>query len=98
MNSSETVEPLYGSSGGSHPLARFTNRLKTYGPQVVEELVAGLEGLRLVVDLGAGSGRDLQIVKRFHPNAQLVAIEAGHKYAGTFAGNGGSDLCCEHRT
>jgi len=86
MSSSETVEPLFGSSGGSHPLARFTDQLETYGPQVVEQLVRGLEGLQLVADLGAGSGRDLQIVRRFHPKAQLIAVEAGQEYAGALRG------------
>ena len=92
MNSSETVKPLFGSSGGSHPLAKFTDQLETYGPQVVEELVSGLKSLQLIVDLGAGSGRDLQIVRRFHPTAQLVAIEAGQEYAGALQGK--ADRIC----
>lgn len=86
MTSSETVEPLFGSSGGSHLLARFTDQLETYGPQVVQQLVRGLGNLELVADLGAGSGRDLQIVRRFHPEAQLIAIEAGQEYAGSLQG------------
>lgn len=86
MSSSETVEPLFGSSGGSHLLARFTDQLETYGPQVVEQLVRGLGSVELVADLGAGSGRDLQIVRRFHPKAQLIAIEAGQEYAGALQG------------
>ncbi len=42
--------------------------------------------LKTVVDLGAGSGRDLEIVRRFHRNTALVAIEAGHEYADTLQG------------
>jgi SAM-dependent methyltransferase len=52
----------------------------------VEQLVRGLNNLELVVDLGAGSGRDLEIVRRFHSNAKLVAIEAGSEYADSLTG------------
>jgi SAM-dependent methyltransferase len=86
MSSAETTKPLFGSTGGSHPLARFTDQQETYGPHVVAKLVRGLSDLRTVVDLGAGSGRDLEIVKRFHPAAKLVAIEAGSEYAESLAG------------
>ena len=41
----------------------------------------GLSGLNLVADLGAGSGRDLGIVRRLHPQAKLIAIETGTEYA-----------------
>jgi SAM-dependent methyltransferase len=83
---SEETTKLFGSSGGSHPLARFTDQRETYGPQVMAELVSGLQNLRTVVDLGAGAGRDLEIVKRFHPRTRLIAIEAGADYAGALTG------------
>ena len=86
MSAAEKVERLFGSSGGSHPLAKFTDQRETYGPQVVEQLVRSLKGLELVVDLGAGSGRDLEIVRRLHPQVQLLAIEAGQEYAGALEG------------
>jgi SAM-dependent methyltransferase len=86
MSATQEKTPLFGSAGGSHPLARFTDQMETYGPQVVEQLVRSLNGLELVVDLGAGSGRDLEIVRRLHPRARLVAIEAGHQYAGALQG------------
>jgi SAM-dependent methyltransferase len=81
MNANETERPLFGSQGGSHPLGRFTDQQETYGPQVVEDLVAGLDNLKTIVDLGAGSGRDLGIVRQFHPQARLIAIEGGYEYA-----------------
>lgn len=92
MNITEKEKPLFGSSGGSHPLARFTDQLETYGPYVVEQLVGGLKGLKVVVDLGAGPGRDLEIVRRLHPHAQLLAIEAGKEYASSLAGK--ADRVC----
>ncbi len=86
MSNSETVKPLFGERGGSHPLGKFINHLETYGPHVVEDVVGGLHNLEIVVDLGAGSGRDLEIVGRLHPNAVRIAIEAGAEYASGLAG------------
>lgn len=81
MNASERPNPLFGSTGGSHPLARFTDQRETYGPLVVEQLVRNLAQLEVVVDLGAGSGRDLEIVRQLHPRAKLVAVEVDRTYA-----------------
>jgi len=92
MTHQQNDKPLFGSAGGSHPLARFTDQQETYGPRVVERLVRGLNGLDLVVDLGAGSGRDLQIVRRFHPKAKLLAVEAGRECADTLTGK--ADQVC----
>jgi SAM-dependent methyltransferase len=86
MSDSETAKPLFGSTGGSHPLAGFTDQRETYGPHVVADLVSSLAPLDVVVDLGAGSGRDLKIVRRYHPEAKLFAIEAGQDYAGNLTG------------
>jgi trans-aconitate methyltransferase len=85
MNDSEPGKPLFGRSGGSHLLARFTDQRETYGPHVVQDLVARLN-LRTVVDIGAGSGRDLDIVRHLHPGAKLVAIEAGQEHAQALKG------------
>ena len=86
MSITAKEKPLFGSTGGSHPLGRFTDQRETYGPRVVEQLVRGLSGPQLVVDLGAGSGRDLEIVKRLHPQAKLIAIEGGREYAQRLSG------------
>jgi SAM-dependent methyltransferase len=86
MSSNGKVEPLFGSTGGSHPLGRFTDQRETYGPLVVEELVRKLSHLRVVVDLGAGSGRDLDIVRQLHPQAKLIAVEGGTEFAHALAG------------
>jgi SAM-dependent methyltransferase len=81
MDHAVKTKPLFGSRGGSHPLGRFTDQRESYGPHVVEELVRGLSGLRVVADLGAGSGRDLGIVRRLHPQAKLIAVEGGRQNA-----------------
>ena len=86
MSSTGKVKPLFGSTGGSHPLGRFTDQRETYGPLVVEQLVRNLADLQVVVDLGAGSGRDLEIVRRLHPQAKLIAVEGGTEYAHALAG------------
>src|SRR6266496_2692686 len=85
-SSAKQMKPLFGSTGGSHPLGRLTDQRETYGPHVVEELILQLGDLQIVVDLGAGSGRDLEIVRRLHPQATLIAVEAGREYAGDLMG------------
>jgi SAM-dependent methyltransferase len=79
-------KPLFGSTGGQHLLGGLIDHLETYGPHVVEEFVRGLPNLQTVVDLGAGGGRDLGIVRKIHPRATLVAVEAGREYAANLDG------------
>ena len=86
MSSTGEGKSLFGSTGGSHLLGRLTDQQETYGPQVVEQLVGSLGGLQVVVDLGAGSGRDLGIVRRLHPQATLIAVEGGKEYAKNLTG------------
>jgi len=86
MSLNKVAKPLFGSTGGSHPLGRFTDQRETYGPHVVEYLVRSLDRLEVVVDLGAGGGRDLGIVRRVHPQATLIAVEGGTEYARSLAG------------
>jgi SAM-dependent methyltransferase len=80
------TKPMFGSRGGSHPLARFTDQQESYGAHIVEALARELSDLKVVADLGAGSGRDLGIVRRLHPRAKLIAVETGTEYAKGLAG------------
>ena len=86
MENAEQTKPLFGSAGGSHWLGGLTDQSETYGPQVVEDIVCSLKDLRVVVDLGAGSGRDLGIVRKHNPDARLIAIEGGKDYTSSLAG------------
>src|SRR5215469_18781760 len=92
MTLNQKEKPLFGSTGGQHPLARFIDHMETYAPHVVEEMVRKLGNLRLVVDLGAGSGRDLGIVRQLQPGATLIAVEGGLEYAKGLAGK--ADKIC----
>jgi SAM-dependent methyltransferase len=80
------LKPLFGSRGGSHALLRFTDQGETYGRHVVQELVEGLGKLRIVIDLGAGGGDDLAMIKRIHPDAKTIAIEGCREYARKLTG------------
>jgi len=71
----------FGAKGGQHPLGRWIDHRETYGPQIVSQFVSKLNDIESVVDIGAGTGRDLAIVKKIHPNAKTIALEAGKKYA-----------------
>lgn len=92
MSNSKQEQPLFGSTGGQHPLARFIDPLESYGPHVVESMVRPLSNLKVVADLGAGSGRDLMIVRRLHPEATLIAVEGGREYAKNLRGK--ADKIC----
>jgi SAM-dependent methyltransferase len=72
---------LLGQYGGRHPFARLVDHAETYGPHVVEAFVRGIDEIRTAVDLGAGLGRDLRIVKRVHRGATAIAVEGGREYA-----------------
>jgi len=73
--------PLFGETGGCHPLARWVDHSETYGRHVVERFAAQMNNINTVVDIGAGQGHDLNIFKTLHPKSQTIAIEAGHVYA-----------------
>jgi len=74
-------KPLLGVMGGEHPLAALVDYAETYGPGVIERFVRSLPSVNQAVDLGAGSGRDLQIVRKAHPASRLLAVEGGRRYA-----------------
>lgn len=77
---------LYGETGGQHPLAALVDHAETYGPHVIRSFAASLEPVRTAVDLGAGGGRDLGIVRDVHPHAVRIAVEGGRDYAAALAG------------
>lgn len=72
----------YGSVGGQHFLGGLIDHKETYGPRVIAKCVSELDNLQTVVDIGAGwTGRDLGIVRKLHPHAELHAVEGGAEYA-----------------
>lgn len=81
-----TTKPLYGQTGGQHPVAGLIDHQETYAPHVIEHFVSTLNNLCTAVDVGAGFGRDLEIVKRIHPAARTIAVEAGREYAARLIG------------
>jgi SAM-dependent methyltransferase len=83
---SHNHKPMFGQTGGQHPLAALVDHRETYGPHVIERFVRSISGISSVVDIGAGPGRDLEIVKRIHSNAKTIAIEGGRRYANDLQG------------
>lgn len=77
----QNEKALPGSTGGMHPLAGLIDHEETYGAHIIDEVSRKLPLVSTVVDIGAGSGRDLAIVKRNHPNCRTIALEAGKIYA-----------------
>jgi hypothetical protein len=78
---SGVIKKLPGQDGLQHPLARFVDYREAYGEHVIARFTRQLPPVTSVVDLGAGSGRDLLLVKSIHPKVRTTAVEAGHQYA-----------------
>jgi SAM-dependent methyltransferase len=86
MSDQPTERPLLGSTGGRHLLSAFVDLQEQYGPQVVGRFVRAIGRVETAVDLGAGNGRDLNIVKGIHPAARTIAVEGGRSYANQLIG------------
>ena len=59
----------------SSKLLKFVDHSETYGPQVIKSYLGQLDSISSAADIGAGSGRDLGLVKARFPEASLHAIE-----------------------
>lgn len=67
--------PLPGSTGGLHPLAGLVDHNESYGRHVLEGMVGNLSGVRAAADIGAGTGRDLAMLCRLLPSAEVSAVD-----------------------
>jgi SAM-dependent methyltransferase len=81
MNGIDKARPLAGQTGGQHALGGLIDHTESYGRHVIDRFVRQIPNVKVAVDLGAGKGDDLAIVKKAHPDAEANAIEAGRRYA-----------------
>ncbi|MEM9166622.1 MAG: class I SAM-dependent methyltransferase [Planctomycetota bacterium] len=56
------------------------DRRLNYGRETIDRWLASMQRVGCAVDLGAGFGDDLLAVRRWHPEARLLAVE-NHPYA-----------------
>jgi SAM-dependent methyltransferase len=82
----KAAKVLPGQAGGQRALAKFIDYAEGYGPHVIARFVRSLPKVEVAVDLGAGAGRDLTILKSIHPAARTHAVEAGKQYAQRLVG------------
>ena len=71
---------VVGSTGGQAKSARYVDHLETYGPHVLEEFLRDCPSPRTILDIGAGSGRDLDIARSVWGAARQYAVEAYGPY------------------
>ncbi len=64
-----------GGDGGQHPLAAFTDQAETYGAHVVRRFLVMASPFGSILDIGAGSGRDLALARSVQPMASRHAVE-----------------------
>ena len=73
----------------SNPLLlRVVDGLETYGVSVIPRYFQKLHGVSTVLDLGAGSGRDLGFAREAFPDAALHAVECRAQHIAGFAAKG----------
>lgn len=65
----------FASKHSRSKFLRFVEHGETYGPHVIKTYLERVKPVKLAVDIGAGSGRDLGFVKSKFPDASLYAIE-----------------------
>ena len=63
-----------GTTSNSRLLA-FVDHAETYGPAVMPRFLQRCAAPETVLDLGAGSGRDLQLACRIHPDVKAHGVE-----------------------
>jgi SAM-dependent methyltransferase len=59
----------------THPKAKWIDYTETYGANVIERMVRAIPRIDKVVDIGAGLGFDLGIVKAAHPECMAIGVE-----------------------
>lgn len=67
---------------------------ETYGPQVIKKFLEQCHSSQSVLDLGAGSGRDLCIAKTVIPEAELFGLEIVEKYVAKLKSSGIKTFQC----
>lgn len=65
---------LPGEKGCQHPLTALADPSEAYGAHIVASFIARI-GMTNVLDIGAGSGRDLRLIAKAHPSAKRIAID-----------------------
>lgn len=70
---STTVVP--GSRGGQSAWAKFITADEQYGTEIIQRFLKEIEPPATVMDIGAGSGRDLTLVKAAYPSVTTIAVE-----------------------
>lgn len=77
--SNDSIKPLPGMTGGQSILGRLIDHNETYGPHLIRAFlqhIAHSQTVNTIADIGAGSGRDLQIAQTVFPHAKKIAIES----------------------
>jgi SAM-dependent methyltransferase len=67
--------PLPGQTGGQHWLVSHLDQSEIYGAHVVRRFLETASPFSSVLDIGAGSGRDLAMAKAVEPGAELHGVE-----------------------
>ena len=75
------------SQGGVHPLLKFIDVNEQYGRHIIENYAKRIKA-DVICDLGAGSGQDLSIFKKVHPDIKMHGVDYFDRYQDNLLSNG----------
>ncbi len=75
MNAKTSEQVVPGSQGAQSRLAKFVTVDEQYGAHVIRRFVEQLPPVQVAMDVGAGSGRDVELVRSVHPSVRTIAID-----------------------
>ncbi|UZP67841.1 class I SAM-dependent methyltransferase [Desulfovibrio mangrovi] len=64
-----------GASGGNSVFLKFVSTNEQYGEHVIKNYLSSIQNGDIILDIGAGSGRDLNIAQQAFPSAELHGLE-----------------------
>jgi SAM-dependent methyltransferase len=92
------VNDHYKGSTSNNRLLALVDHAETYGPGVVFSFLQQCAVPETVLDLGAGSGRDLQLARRIHPDVKTYAVEWSPENIATLGQSGAQVWQCDLET
>jgi methionine biosynthesis protein MetW len=66
---------ISGAVGLQSPLLKLVSAEEQYGAHVIQKMIGELPPLSRALDIGAGAGRDLDLIRKHSPEVQLHGIE-----------------------
>lgn len=77
-----------GSAGSTTGIQKYVDHSETYGAHIIASSIITCRNVTAILDIGAGTGRDLMIAKKRFPNAVLAGIDCNENNLRIMESNG----------